>query len=103
MKEWSKENYFSFREKKLTGVVYFYTPLCGTCMVASKMLSVVEEFDHELKMGKLDLNFVPELARDLAIESVPCLVLIREGEVKDMFYAFHSVPFLLEKIKSTLS
>ncbi|MDP4163902.1 MAG: thioredoxin family protein [Bacillota bacterium] len=103
MNEWSKENYLSFLEEKSTGAVYFYTPMCGTCMVASKMLMVVAEIDRKLVIGKLNLNFVPEIAKDLTIESVPCLVLIRDGEVLDMIYAFHSVPFLLDKIKSTLT
>jgi thioredoxin-like negative regulator of GroEL len=91
----------SFIERKATGLVYFYTPMCGTCQVASKMLQVIEAL-VEVDMGKMNLNFYPDLAREYEIESVPCLLLVEAGEVKETLYAFHSVPFLLDKIKQHL-
>jgi hypothetical protein len=50
----------------------------------------------------MNLNFYPDLAREFEIESVPCLVFVEAGEVIETLYAFHSVPFLLEKIKQHL-
>ncbi|MGG3563688.1 thioredoxin family protein [Neobacillus rhizosphaerae] len=99
MNEWNQTDFVDFLEKKSTGLIYFYTPLCGTCQLASKMLQVVEEL-VDTPMGKMNLNFYPQLARDLAIESVPCLLIVRDGKVVEMLYAFHSVPYLLDKIKS---
>ena len=99
MIEWNQTDFVDFLEKKSTGLIYFYTPLCGTCQLASKMLQVVEEL-VDTPMGKMNLNFYPQLAKDLAIESVPCLLIVRDGKVVEMLYAFHSVPYLLDKIKS---
>jgi len=99
MNEWNQTDFVDFLEKKSTGLIYFYTPLCGTCQLASKMLQVVEEL-VDTPMGKMNLNFHPQLAKDLAIESVPCLLIVRDGKVVEMLYAFHSVPYLLDKIKS---
>jgi hypothetical protein len=65
------------------------------------MLQVIEEL-VELNIGKMNLNFYPDLAREFEIESVPCLVFVEAGEVIETLYAFHSVPFLLEKIKQHL-
>jgi thioredoxin-like negative regulator of GroEL len=97
MNEWTRSELSVFLEKNLNGLVYFYTPLCGTCQLASRMLQVIEEL-VVTDMGKMNLNFHPDLARNLAIESVPCLLFIRNGVVVETLYAFHSVPFLLEKI-----
>lgn len=97
MNEWNENELTSFIEKGATGIIYFYTPLCGTCQLASKMLQVIEKM-VDIEMGKLNLNFYPKLARNLEIESVPCLFLVDNGIVKETLYAFHSVPFLLEKI-----
>jgi thioredoxin-like negative regulator of GroEL len=97
MKEWNNEDLEIFLATKSTGVVYFYTPLCGTCQVASRMLQVVAEM-VPLKLGKMNLNFHPSLAVNMAVESVPCLLLIKNGVVTDKLYAFHSVPFLLEEL-----
>ncbi|MEH7374880.1 thioredoxin family protein [Neobacillus drentensis] len=101
MNEWNRTDLSAFLEIKATGLVYFYTPMCGTCQVASKMLQVIEQL-VELDMGKMNLNFYPDLARDFAIESVPCLLFVQAGKIKETLYAFQSVPFLLEKIKQHL-
>lgn len=91
----------AFFDNKVSGLVYFYTPMCGTCQVASKMLQVIEQL-VEIDIGKMNLNFYPDLAREFEIESVPCLLFVEEGTVKETLYAFQSVPFLLEKIKQRI-
>ncbi|MFL6516951.1 MAG: thioredoxin family protein [Bacillus sp. (in: firmicutes)] len=98
MNEWNRTDLSAFLEKKATGLVYFFTPRCGTCQVASKMLLVIDEL-VEITIGRMNLNFYPDLARDFEIESVPCLVFVEAGKVRETLYAFQSVPFLLEKIK----
>ena len=81
-----------------SGMVYFYTPICGTCQLASKMLTVVEELVPEKSVIKLDLNYHPLLAEHLKIESVPCLLVIDSGTIKDRIYAFKSVVDLVDRI-----
>jgi thioredoxin-like negative regulator of GroEL len=65
------------------------------------MLQVIEKM-VDVNIGKMNLNFSPELANKFEIESVPCLLIIKDGEVLEMIYAFRSVPFLYEKIKQSL-
>lgn len=101
MNEWGFNEFSSLLKQRQTGVVYFYTPMCGTCLLAAKMLRVVEEL-MEFDMGKMNVNYHPDLAEKLKIESVPCLLLVGNGEIKDTIYAFYSVPYLLEKIKQVL-
>ncbi|AIM16094.1 thioredoxin [Bacillus sp. X1(2014)] len=97
MNEWNRNDLTSFLENGGNGLLYFYTPMCGTCQLAGKMLKVIKEIAR-IDMGKMNLNFYPDLAMDFGIESVPCLLFIRGGEVTDTLYAFRSVPYLLEKI-----
>jgi thioredoxin 1 len=99
MEEWSKEEMVTFLEEKRTGYLYFYTPMCGTCQVAGKMLTVIEQLLPEVPSGKADLNYLPEMAGEFEIQSVPCLIVIKNGEVQEKIYAFHSVPYLFEKLK----
>ncbi|XJZ26834.1 thioredoxin family protein [Bacillota bacterium Lsc_1132] len=102
MKEWNQDELNTFFIDQSTGLVYFYTPLCGTCQVASKMLLVIEEM-LKTKIGKMNLNFFPETAKNFSVESVPCLLFVKNGEVVETIYAFHSVPYLLEKINQQLN
>lgn len=96
--EWSQDEINEVVNKHSFAAVYFYTPLCGTCRVAGKMLEIVAQILPELKLGKADLNYYPSLSRKYEVESVPCLLLIKEGQVLEKIYAFHSVPYLLEKL-----
>jgi thioredoxin 1 len=100
MKEWTKVEMESFFVKKKTGYLYFYTPMCGTCQVAGKMLAVIEQLLPEINSGKADLNYLPEMAERFEIESVPCLIIVNKGEVQEKIYAFQSVPYLFEKLKN---
>jgi thioredoxin 1 len=99
MEEWTKTDMGTFLEEKQTGYLYFYTPMCGTCQVANKMLTVVEQLLPDLTSGKADLNYLPEMAERFEIESVPCLIIMKNGEIQDKIYAFQSVPYLFEKLK----
>lgn len=80
--------------------LYFYTPLCGTCQLASTMLSIVAESFEDLSLYKCNLNYAPDIATKYKIESVPCLTIWRNGKMKDKIYAFHSVHHLYEMIKN---
>jgi thioredoxin-like negative regulator of GroEL len=99
MTDWNLDEVSSFLKNHSSGLIYFYTPLCGTCQVASRMLQVIENM-VEVKIGKVNLNFYPELAKQFEVESVPCLLFIKDGDVIDQIYAFQSVPFLYEKVKT---
>jgi thioredoxin 1 len=100
MMDWKKEKIEAFLEDKGTGYLYFYTPMCGTCQVAGKMLTVIEQLLPNNTSGKADLNFMPEIAERFEIESVPCLIIINKGEIQEKIYAFQSVPYLYEKLKN---
>lgn len=99
MIEWSRNEWENHAQNTDITAYYLYTPLCGTCQVATKMLAVVEELLPDLQIGKANLNYVEDLAIELEIESVPCLLISENGEIREKIYAFHSVPFLYEKLK----
>jgi thiol-disulfide isomerase/thioredoxin len=89
-------------EQEDMACVYLYTPLCGTCQLASRMLEIVKELFPDIKFCKADVNYMPERAVLWNIESVPCLLIFRNKELERKIYAFHSVPYLYETIKSFL-
>jgi thioredoxin-like negative regulator of GroEL len=82
--------------------VYLYTPMCGTCQLASRMLDVVKELFPSVTFCKTDINYMPERAALWNIESVPCLLIFCNGKLEKKIYAFQSVPYLYETIKSFL-
>ncbi|EIJ80656.1 YusE [Bacillus methanolicus PB1] len=103
MKEWTQQDIKNLVKDKKTAVIYFYTPLCGTCQVGGKMLEVVSELLPSIPFGKADLNYMPDLAKEILIESVPCIMLVKDGEWMEKIYALRSVPYLLDKIKTIIN
>jgi len=98
MEEWTRADWEQQREQSPLTAFYLYTPFCGTCQVAGKMLEVVDELVKDVPMGKANLNFMEDLAVDYEIESVPCLLISENGEIREKIYAFESVTNLYEKI-----
>ena len=76
-------------------IIYFYTPLCGTCKLATKMLTVISNLVPDRNIFSCNINLVPDLAHKMMIKSVPCLLVIENGLVEKEVYAFHSVPHIL--------
>lgn len=102
MEDWSREQWETSVKSGAKTALYLYTPMCGTCAVASKMMGVVEQLLPELPLGKVNLNFMEQLAYDYQIESVPCLLVSDSGKVTEKVYAFQSVPFLYELLRKSI-
>lgn len=100
MNEWTHKEWLKVKNTEEAAAFYLYTPMCGTCQVAGKMLDVVTELLPDFKVGKANLNYVQEVAELYEIESVPCLLITRGGKVAEKIYAFQSVPYLYEKMKT---
>jgi thioredoxin 1 len=78
--------------------LYVYTPLCGTCKVAEKILDVVSELQQGLALTKQNINMYPQLAEAFKIENVPCLLIFKDGELLEKVYAFRSVEYIQTKV-----
>ena len=101
MKEWNEAEILNSIQGGTFGL-YLFTPMCGTCQVASRMLHIVEEIAYDKQLVKSNANFTVNLARQYEVESVPCLLLFKNGILVKKVYAFRSVPYLLEIIQKTL-
>ncbi|KON86442.1 thioredoxin [Sporosarcina globispora] len=100
MQEWSRQEIEVAVNGQKNALLYLYTPMCGTCQMAGKMLTVAEQLLPDQEIGKADLNYMPQLAEQWGVESVPCLLIFKEGNLHQKLYAFRSVPYLLDKIRS---
>lgn len=81
------------------GLLYIYAPMCGTCAVAEKMLKVVETIDADLHIEKRDANYIPDELDAYQVMSVPALLKLENGQVRDRLYAFQNVQHVLSFVK----
>ncbi|MBC6138451.1 thioredoxin family protein [Listeria innocua] len=101
METWEKETLSEAQKNGADFVVFFFTPMCGSCQIASRLVDVVLEADSiRSNVAKVDLNYVPDIAQSLEITSVPALVKFKNGEPKDLTYKLHDATAIFEFLYS---
>ncbi|CAM3551598.1 MULTISPECIES: thioredoxin family protein [Brevibacillus] len=84
---------------KQTFALFVYTPMCGTCKLAERMLEVTHEALPTAPLYKINLNTAAPLAEKWQITSVPALIIFNRGEIQETHYAMQSVGFLFEVLQ----
>ncbi|WP_077327886.1 thioredoxin family protein [Virgibacillus siamensis] len=73
-------------------LLYIYTPFCGTCSLAKSMLNKIESVHGEDIFYDMNASLNPDFMQENKVESVPCLLIKENNEVKEKVYAFRSIP-----------
>lgn len=95
------EPYLSLKldQEKEAFAVLLYTPMCGTCKLAERMLNIIETMKPGISLYKSNMNALFELGQAWKIESVPCLLVMDQGELIHKIYAMDSVDHLYKLLK----
>ncbi len=72
-------------------LLYIYTPFCGTCHLAKSFLDKIESTHQETIFYEMNASLYPSFMQNYEIESVPCLLIKDQNEIKEKVYTFHSV------------
>lgn len=61
----------------------FYADWCGPCRIQGKILHELERdaAQHGTLMVKINIDQHPEVARELHVEGIPTLIMVKEGQV----------------------
>jgi len=55
---------------------------CGPCRMVSPIVDeIAEEYDGKLKVGKIDVDAEQELATAFQVQSIPMILVMKDGEV----------------------
>ncbi len=81
-------------------LVDFWATWCGPCrMLAPTVEAIAEEKADVLKVGKVDVDQEPELARRFGIMSIPTLILFKNGKAVKQTMGFQPKDALLAWIE----
>lgn len=72
-------------------LLFIYTPFCGTCSLARQMLDKIEDVHKETVFMEMNAALHPQFMQENKIESVPCLLIKEDNEIKEKVYVFHSI------------
>lgn len=58
----------------------FWASWCGPCRMVSPVIDEIAGERQDIKVGKINVDEQPELARSFQVMSIPTLVLMKDGE-----------------------
>ena len=59
----------------------FWVPWCGPCRMVAPIVEEIAEERSDIKVGKVNVDEQPELARQFGVSSIPTLVVMKEGRI----------------------
>jgi thioredoxin 1 len=95
----------TFMNEVSSGVslVDFWAVWCGPCKVQGPIIDeIADEMKGQAKICKLDVDKNPEMARKFGVQSIPTLILFRNGNPVQKFVGVKPKQALMNAIKSHL-
>ena len=84
-------------------LVDFWAEWCGPCKM---QLPIIEEFSSEMEgkatVGKVNVDEQLELAQSFGIQSIPTLILFKDGKPVKKLVGLHSKESLYEEVNQVL-
>ncbi|MFR7932553.1 MAG: thioredoxin [Acutalibacteraceae bacterium] len=79
-------------------LIDFWAPWCGPCRMQSPILEQLEASGAAVKICKVNVDEQPDLAKRFGILSIPTLILMQNGVLKDKQVGLTSLDELKEFI-----
>ncbi len=81
-------------------LIDFWAPWCGPCrMVGPTVEQVAEETISTAKVGKVNVDEQPELAKAFRVMSIPTLVVMKNGKIAHSAIGVQSKNSILSMLK----
>ena len=77
----TKENFAEVKASDKPVLLDFFATWCGPCRMIAPFIEQIAEEHPEYVVGKIDVDEEPELAQEFGIQSIPTLVVLKNGEV----------------------
>jgi thioredoxin 1 len=92
---------FNATIKNGVSLVDFWAAWCGPCRVQGPIVDeIADEMGDKAKICKLDIDQHKKTAGQLGIQSIPTLLIFKDGKMVQKFVGVKSKPILIKAINS---
>lgn len=74
----------------------FWASWCGPCRMLSPVIDEIAEETPTLKVGKVNVDDEPDLAAAFGVQSIPTVVIIKDGEIKEISVGYKPKDEIIE-------
>ena len=92
----------SFNDFISSGLVLvdFWAPWCGPCRMQIPILDQVAEKVPAVKIGKVNVDDEPDLAAQYGVNTIPYLLVFKDGQKKADFVGLRQANVLIDALKA---
>lgn len=77
----TKSNFEEVKNSEKPVLLDFYADWCGPCRMVSPLVDEIARENPQYLVGKVNVDSEMELAAEFGVESIPMLVVMKNGEI----------------------
>ena len=94
----NENNFDQVRNNKGISLLDFYADWCGPCKMVAPIIHEIAEENEDLVVAKVNVDSSTDLAIEFGVQSIPTLVVMKNGKITGKAVGFRSKEQILELI-----
>ena len=94
------ESNFAAETQTGTVLVDFWAPWCGPCRMQGPILEQIVGKVAGAKIAKLNVDEAPAIAAQFGVQSIPTLLVLKNGRVVQQFVGVQQAPALIAALEA---
>jgi thioredoxin 1 len=94
----TKDNFDLVKTSDKKVLIDFYADWCGPCRMVSPIVDQIADENPQYLVAKVNVDESPELASAFGVESIPTLVVMKDGKIINQSMGAKPKPMILQML-----
>ncbi len=94
----TKDNFDLVKTSDKKVLIDFYADWCGPCRMVSPIVDQIADENPQYLIAKVNVDESPELASAFGVESIPTLVVMKDGKIINQSMGAKPKPMILQML-----